>query len=181
MGIEEPSELIDPLQLVALAVGAQAPVTIGQYHGRLDQALQALPASAWTPNRNQIDDSQFFPGEILAVNNAADAHRAIDQIVSEGEGTPVTPDGKGSPLTSSKTSRTTTASGRSSGTSCSSRTATRSASPGTGRSGWTGAAVYPAIPDPESHDFSADPPAAQQAQAACDQATPRWSMRCGEP
>jgi predicted component of type VI protein secretion system len=46
-----------------------------------------LPANAWTPNRNQIVDDQFFPGQLFAVNSYADAHNAIAQIVSEGEGT----------------------------------------------------------------------------------------------
>jgi hypothetical protein len=36
---------------------------------------------------------------------------------------------------------------------------------------WNG--VYPAIADPESHDFSKDPPAAQAAQDQCDEAFTR--------
>ena len=42
--------------------------------------------SAWSRGRNQITDDQFFAGQLFAVNNYADAHRAIDEIVSEGEG-----------------------------------------------------------------------------------------------
>jgi len=96
MAIEEPSKPIDPPQLRAVA--GDKTVTIGEYYHLLDLALQQLPGSAWTANRNQIDDNQFFPGQIFAVNTYDDAHRAIMQIVSEGEGTPVTPGGEGSPL-----------------------------------------------------------------------------------
>ncbi|HEX2255961.1 MAG TPA: ferritin-like protein [Afifellaceae bacterium] len=168
MAIEEPSEPIDPPQLAALA--AEATVTIGEYYHRLDQALQALPASAWTANRNQIDDKQFFPGQIFAVNNYEDAHRAISQIVSEGEGTPVTPDGQGSPLDFRddlahyyrfwEIERNQLL--------VKDRNPVGYAWDGPLGVDWD--AVYPAIPDPESHDFSNDPPAAQHAQAACNQA-----------
>jgi len=168
MAIEEPSKPIDPPQLAALA--AQPTVTIGEYYHRLDLALKALPASAWTANRNQISDTQFFPGQIFAVNNYDDAHRAISQIVSEGEGTPVTPDGKGSPLDFEnelahyyrfwELERN--------------QVLVKDSNPvgyaWDGPLGVDWSAVYPAIPNPETHDFSRDPPAAQQAQLACNAA-----------
>ena len=168
MAIEEPSKPIDPPQLQAVA--AERAVTIGEYYHLLDLALHNLPSSAWTPNRDQIDDNQFFPGQIFAVNNYADAHRAITQIVSEGEGTPVTPGADGSPLDFQnelahyyrfwELERN--------------QVLIKANNPvGYAWDGVLGVdwnSVYPAIPDPETHDFSKDPPAAQQAQAACNQA-----------
>ena len=61
-------------------------MTIGQFYGYLDSYLKTLPPSQWTKGRNQIDDRQFLPGEVLAVNGYDDAHNAIVRIVSEGEG-----------------------------------------------------------------------------------------------
>ncbi|PNB01698.1 hypothetical protein C1X98_31265, partial [Pseudomonas sp. FW306-2-11BA] len=81
MAIEAPLEPIDPRILRATPGDKQ--VTIGEYYERLKAALAALPDSAWTPDRNQIDDAQFFQGQIFAVNTCADACDAIDQIVSE--------------------------------------------------------------------------------------------------
>ncbi|WP_448662528.1 ferritin-like domain-containing protein [Sphingomonas sp. CJ20] len=95
MAIEKP---LDPVQPRLLKSGAKSTVTIGEYYERLKVALRKLPASAWKPNRNQVNDGQFFQGQVFAVNNCDDACRAIDEIVSEGEGTPVTPENKGSPL-----------------------------------------------------------------------------------
>lgn len=167
MAIEEPSEPIDPPQRkLAAAPG----VTIGEYYERLDAALAALPASAWIAKRNQITDAQFFQGELFAVNDYADAHRAIGNIVSEGEGTPVSPDNPGSPLDfehylahyyrfwevfrNQVLEKDSNPVGYAWG----------------GPLGVDWQAVYPAIPDPETHDFSQDPPAAQQAQAECNAA-----------
>lgn len=166
--IEEPSKPIDPPQLAALA--AAPSITIGEYYHLLDLALSELPASTWIANHNQIDDSQFFPGQIYAINNYDDAHRAIHEIVSEGEGTPVTPDGQGSPLDFEdelahyyrfwEIERN--------------QVLVKDSNPvgyaWNGSLGVDWSSVYPAIPDPEAHDFSADPPAAQAAQAACNQA-----------
>lgn len=168
MAIEEPS---DPVQPLAKGMLETTPtITIGEYYARLDAALKALPASAWTPNRNQLDDAQFFQGQIFAVNNYDDAHRAITNIVSEGEGTPVTPGNSGSPLDfendlahyyrfweierNQLLEKADNPVGYAWG----------------GPLGVDWSAVYPAIPDPENHDFSNDPPAAQAAQSACNTA-----------
>ena len=167
MAIEEPSEPIDPPQMLLAAAPG---VTIGEYYARLDAALAALPASAWAPHRNQIDDAQFFQGQVFAVNNYADAHRAIENIVSEGEGTPVSPNNPGSPLDFEhylahyyrfwEIDRD--------------QVLVKDPNPvGYAWGGPLGVdwqAVYPAIPDPETHDFSNDPIAAQQAQQACNAA-----------
>jgi len=168
MAIEEPSKPIDPPALKALR--GEPTVTIGEYYHLLDQALAALPASAWTAHRRQVDDAQFFQGQIFPVNDYADAHRAISQIVSEGEGTPVSADGQGSPLDFQnelahyyrfwEIERN--------------QVLVKDSNP-VGYA-WGGAlgvdwgAVYPAIADPETHDFSHDSEAAQQAQAECNRA-----------
>lgn len=89
MAIEEPENPPDyPIKTMAL-LKEEAPkaVTIGQFYEALDKFLETLPANAWTPNRNQIVDDQFFPGQLFAIHGYADAHKAITQIVSEGEGT----------------------------------------------------------------------------------------------
>lgn len=166
MAIEQPAEPIVPMR----ALAADGSITIGEYYQRLDAELAKLPASAWTANRNQVSDAQFFQGQLFAVNDYADAHRAISDIVSEGEGTPVSPDNPGSPLDFQeelahyyrfweiqKNQVLTKADGG---------TGYRWGAP----LGVDWAAVYPAIADPQSHDFSHDPPAAQQAQAACNAA-----------
>jgi hypothetical protein len=89
MAIEEPENPPDyPVKTKALLAGAgPRAVTIGQFYEALDKFLATLPATDWTPNRNQIVDDQFFPGQLFAVNGYEDAHKAITQIVSEGEGT----------------------------------------------------------------------------------------------
>ena len=164
MEIERPSEPIQP----ALALAVEGPITIGQFYERLDQELAKLPVSAWTANRNQFSDAQFFQGQLFAVNDYADAHRAIDNIVSEGEGTSVSPDNPGSPLDFQdelahyyrfweiEKNQVLTKAEVGSGY--------RWGAP----LGVDWSAAYPAIADPESHDFSRDSPAAQQAQDACN-------------
>ncbi len=89
MAIEEPENPPDyPIKTMAL-LEEEAPkaVTIGQFYEALDKFLETLPANVWNPNRNQIVDDQFFPGQLFAVHSYEDAHTAITQIVSEGEGT----------------------------------------------------------------------------------------------
>ena len=92
MSIEEPEDgAIDfPHELVTAAADPDF-MTIGQFYGQLDNFLKTLPPSKWSPGHNQIDDSQFFPGELFAVNGYADAHNAIQRIVSEGEGSKDSP------------------------------------------------------------------------------------------
>ncbi len=167
MAIEEPSEAIDP-PVLAIAATAEPNVTIGEYYERLDQALQALPASAWTANRNQVDDAQFFPGEIFAVNTYEDAHKAIDQIVSEGEGTPVSPNSPGSPLDF----REDLAHYYRFWEIARNQVLVKDDNPVGFAWGaplgvdWDN--VYPAIPDPQLYDFSNESQAVQVAQMACN-------------
>jgi hypothetical protein len=87
MSIEEPQDPPDFPVHKALAGAAPTAITIGQFYRELDDFLKTLPATAWTSGRNQMSDDQFFVGQIFPINNYADAHRAITEIVSEGEGT----------------------------------------------------------------------------------------------
>jgi hypothetical protein len=89
MAIEEPENPPDyPIKTMALLKeAAPKAVTIGQFYEALDKFLETLPANAWTANRNQIVDNQFFTGQLFAIHGYEDAHKAITQIVSEGEGT----------------------------------------------------------------------------------------------
>lgn len=166
MNIETPIDPIDPPQLELMAVSGTKPVTIGQFYMLLDGVLSELPASAWTANRNQVWDNQYFQGQIFAVNNYTDANNAIQDIISEGEGSPQA----GSPLDFQNElahfyrfeeiymNQLLVKADNSVGYAWGAPLGVD----------WN--AVYPAINDPENHDFSGDPPAAQAAQAACNTA-----------
>ena len=179
--IEEPEGRVEPIEKMAFAVEDDAPVTIGQYYALLDAELAKLADDAWQPGRNQIDDAQFFQGQIYAVNNYADAKRAIHDIVSEGEGTPVTPPdpekdqpaNPGSPLDFEnqlahyyrfweiEKDRVLE---KNPGGSPEEQWAWG------GPLGVDWEAVYPAIHNPQCRDFKNDPPEAQAAQAECNAA-----------
>ena len=166
MNIEEPEKVPDfPILQASLAAGPQA-MTIGQFYTMLDAYLATLPPAAWHVDRNQITDSQFFAGQIFAVNSYADANLAITQIISEGEGAPDNP----------LDFQNDIAHFYRFGEVFYDRVLTKA--PGT-ETGYTWGpeplgvdwdAVYAAISDPGEHDFSHDPPEAQAAQAACDAA-----------
>jgi hypothetical protein len=168
MSIEEPEDgPIDfPHELLVAAVAPQF-MTIGQMYNQLDEFLAALPPSQWHQGRNQIDDRQFFAGQIFAVNGYADAHQAILDIVSEGEGSKTSPlDFQGDVAHYYRFAEV-----------FNDQILTKANNPkgfawtGTLGVDWKG--VYPAIADPEAHDFSKDPPAAQAAQDQCDEAYTR--------
>jgi hypothetical protein len=166
MNIEQPEEIPDfPIVEAMLAPAPPEAVTIGQFYAALDQYLSTLPDSAWKKNRNQIDDSQFFAGQLFPINSYADAHLAISDIVSEGEGTP------DSPLDFQKE----VAHFYRFGECYHNLVLTKANNPlgyqwGPQALGIDWTAVYPAIPDPCTHDFSKDPADAQAAQAACNAA-----------
>ena len=163
MSIEEPEDPIDFPKLAGFTATAPTAVTIGQFYRQLDAFLATLPATDWVAGRNQIDDRQFFQGQVFAINNYADAHRAIDIIVSEGEGTPKTPLDFESELAhyyrfeeiyrDSVLTKADNPTGFAWG----------------GPLGVDWNAVYPAITDPGEHDFSKESCAVQAAQAACDE------------
>jgi len=171
MAIEQPEDPPDfpVVRTLALVDPTVKAVTIGEFYEGLDQFLSILPQSDWTAGRNQVDGNQFFAGQIFPINNYADAHRAIHEIVTEGEGS----------------SQGTTASPLDFqdevahyyrfGEVFHDRVLTKAATPvgyqwGPVRLGVDWAGVYPAISNPGLHNFSKDPPAAQAAQNACNQA-----------
>lgn len=167
MAIEQPVDIPDfpVVEEGMLAAAPPATGTIGQFYARLDAYLATLPADAWCPNRNQITDDQFFPGQLFAVNCYADAHRVIEEIVSEGEGA------KDDPLDFQEE----LAHYYRFGEIFHNKVLTRIPQPpgwqwGPEPLGVDWSQVYPAIPDPCTHDFSNDPPAAQAAQLACNTA-----------
>ena len=169
MKIEQP---VDPphlpiVEMLELAPAKKKPVTIGQFYNALDTFLGTLPDSAWIPNRNQLDDSQFFTGQIFAINSYKDAQRAIHEIVSEGEGT--TKGTKPDPLDF----QGEVAHYYRFGEIFYDKVLTKADNPlgyqwGPVKLGvdWNGA--YPAIADPATHDFSKEPSDAQAAQNACN-------------
>lgn len=162
MAIEEPEE-VPPFEVVNLLMAPGGAMTIGQYYALVDAFLATLPASAWVPDNNQITDDQFFAGQLFAVNGYTDAHLAIQQIVSEGEGA------KDDPLDF----QNELAHYYRFGEVFYDKVLTRIPQDPGYQWGpeplgvdWT--AAYPAIPDPGCHDFSKDSDAAQSAQAACN-------------
>ena len=166
MKIEQPENPPDFPVRTLFAVEAQPQaVTIGQFYAALDELVKGLPAGDWQQNRNQIVGDQFFAGQVFAINGYADAHNAIQQIVSEGEGAKDDPlDFQHEPAHYYRF-----------GEIYHDKVLTKDTNPlgyawGPQPLGVDWSAVYPAISDPGSHDFSHDPPAAQHAQEGCDAA-----------
>ena len=166
MSIEQPETKPNlPVVDLALAEAAPAAVTIGQFYDALDAFLATLNPRAWKTNRNQIDDSQFFSGQLFAVNGYADAHRAISIIVSEGEGTGDNPLDFADEVAHYYRF----------GEIFNNKVLTKIPEDpgyqwGPEPLGVDWSQVFPAITDPQKHDFSGDPPAARAAQAACNRA-----------
>lgn len=139
-------------------------VTIGEYYEYLKEQLSALPDDAWHDNRNQITDSQYMQGLIFSISSYEKAAKAIDIIVSEGEGAPEI----GSPLDYQNVlshyyrfqeiykNRVWTKADNEVGYVWGDPLGVD----------WSG--VYDAISDPETHDFSTESAEAQTAQQACN-------------
>jgi hypothetical protein len=167
MSIEEPED--GPIDIPHEMLAAAPPtfMTIGQFYNHLDNFLKTLPDSKWAAGRNQVDARQFLQGEIFPVNNYADAHNAIQRIISEGEGNKKTPlDFEGEVSHYYRFAEVFY-----------DQVLTKADNPvgyvWKGKLGvdWNG--VYPAITDPGSHDFGNDLPAARAAQVRCDEAYTR--------
>jgi len=167
MAIEEPEAPLD-FPVAAALEAAPPPLTIGQFYAELDAFLAQLdPNEDWQANNNQIDDAQFFAGQLFPVNSYQDAHRAISVIVSEGEGAKDTPLDFANEVSHyyrfEEIARNLVL------------TKAENAQGyvwGPASLGVDWAAVYPAIRNPGEHDFSGDPPAAA-AQDACNLAFTR--------
>jgi hypothetical protein len=164
MKIEEP-EHVPPFLVAALAITPEAPVTIGQFYRALDAFLATLPASDWQANRNQIRDDQFFAGQLYPVNSYVDAHKAISQIVSEGEGANDDPLDFQHELAHYFRF----------GEIFNEKALTKIDHPpgyqwGPTRFPIDYSSVFPAISDPALHDFSQETFEARAAQTACDKA-----------
>lgn len=170
MKIEEPANPPDfPIKAAVAAAEAQRAVTIGEFYGELDRYLATLPPGAWQTGRNQITDDQFFPGQIFAVNNYADATKAISQIVSEGEGT-----SEGTQYNPLDFQHQLAHYFRF-GEVFYNKVLTKAATPegyqwGPDKLGVNWDGKYPAINDPAQFDFSKEPVAARAAQTACNAA-----------
>jgi hypothetical protein len=171
MKIEQPEEKPNFPVVERVSLTGAAPeqaVTIGQFYEALDAFLATLDPNDWQSGNDQIDDDQFFPGQLFAVNAYPDAHRAISIIVSEGEGA------KDYPFDFSEE----LAHYYRFGEVYYDKVLTKAAGDPGYQWGpeplgvaWTD--VYPCIPDPGTHDFSKEPAAAQAAQAACNGAYSR--------
>ena len=164
MKIEEPDHPIDPPQqdlLLAKSIVSETG-TIADYYRHLERVLSELPASAWQANRNQIDDSQFFQGQLFKVNSFADAQQAISDIISEGEGSSTSPLNFEGDL--SHYYRFEEIHRNQVLTKANNDVGYVWGAP----LGIDWSAAYPAITDPCSHDFSHEPPAAQTAQLQCN-------------
>ena len=166
MAIEQPEDPPEfPIKTTALRSAASGAVTIGQFYRALDAFLSELPPTAWSVGRNQIIDNQFLGGQLFAVNSYADAHLAISEIVSEGEGA------QNDPLDF----QDDLAHYYRFGEVFHNKVLTKANNPlgyawGPAPLGVDWSAAAPAITDPGSHDFSGEPPAAQAAQLACNTA-----------
>ena len=166
MEIEKPVDAPDypVVELAATADGKRA-MTIGQFYAAIDTFLATLDPSDWQHGNNQIDDSQFFPGQLFAVNNYQNAHRAITIIVSEGEGArnnPLDFEAElahyyrfGECFNNAVLTKVPGDPGYQYG-------------PASLGIDWNG--VFPCIEDPGTHDFSNEPAAARAAQDACNAA-----------
>ena len=169
MNIESPVHPLEPPVMdTFMLVDEEGPVSIGVFYKKLEEALKALPANEWIPDRNQFSDAQYFQGQLFAVNGCDDASRAINNIVSEGEGSPKTAT-EGSPLdfegdiahyyrfeelyrNKILTKDVTQATGYVWGADL----------------GVDWAGIYNALSDPQTHDFSREPKAAIAAQRDCN-------------
>jgi hypothetical protein len=164
---ENPPEFPIAARAFAAEAGPKA-VTIGQFYEALDAFLAKLPATDWQKDRRQIFDDQFFPGQLFAIHSYAEAHQAIQDIVSEGEGS--TDGTVANPLDF----QDEVAHYYRFSEIYYDKVLTKANNPQGYAWGeplgvdWTG--VYPAISDPGAHDFSQEPPAAQAAQKVCNDA-----------
>jgi len=165
MDIETPEDpVIAPQRKAMLSSNIDGTiVTIGEYYEYVKKQLEALPADAWYNNRN-LSDNQYMQGLIFPISSYEEAAKAIDIIVSEGEGAPEI----GSPLDYqyklSHYYRFQEIYKNQILTKADNEVGYEWGDP----LGVNWADVYNAISDPQIHDFSGEPAAAQAAQKACN-------------
>ncbi|HEX9946084.1 MAG TPA: ferritin-like protein [Allosphingosinicella sp.] len=166
MAIEQP---VNPILFAAEGAPADDQTeTIAQFYEKLDAFLSTLDPACWQKDRNQIDDSQYFTGQLYPINSYEDAHRAISQIISEGEGSTQSPLDFQNEVSHYYRFKEM----------FQNQVLTKSPNPpgyqwGPEAFGVDWNAVYPAIDNPTQHDFSQENPAARAAQAACNLAYSR--------
>jgi len=169
MLIEEPVEAISVNKAVPVE---DLSLTIGEYYTKILDALKLLDSAGqinWT-GANQIADEQFFAGQLFAITDIETASKAIENIVSEGEGTPQSPNNPGSPLDFQNELAHYYRFWE-----ISKNQVLELEDDGQGYNwgdtlGVDWQSVYPAISDPETHDFTNEPQAARDAQDACNRA-----------
>jgi hypothetical protein len=90
LDIEEPENPINYRALPLAASLAAAPVTIGQFYTAISDAIAVLGSGAFfNPARNQVGP-ELMAGSVVVVD-VASAHRAINTIIEQGEGTSISP------------------------------------------------------------------------------------------
>jgi hypothetical protein len=170
MNIEQPE---DPPKFPEKALSAEragpTAVSVGQFYDALDSFLKTLPPNTWQVSRNQLSDNQFFQGQLFPVNDYEDAHKAIHNIVSEGEGSrqgtkydPLDFQGEFAHFFLF-------------GEIFHDKLLTKVSEPpgyrwGPARLGVDWTATYPAITDPGGHDFCKESALAQAVQNSCNSA-----------
>ncbi|MGI9603409.1 MAG: ferritin-like domain-containing protein [Acidimicrobiales bacterium] len=159
------AKIEEPEHKIAIPLAAVEPEfqTIGQFYAAVKGSL---PDDGWNPV-NQIDSATAFAGELFPIPDKHAAEKAIDRIVSQGEGTEAGTDQ--SPLDfEAEVSHFYRFS------EIEKNKVLRKDSGPTGYRwgeslGIDFSSAVPAIDDPGTYDFSGDPPA-QAAQDRCDTA-----------
>ena len=89
MEIEEPEH---PIDIPDVAAALPTFGTIGQFYSALIAKIQALGNGIFVGDpARQVMSANWFPRRLFPITNAADAVRALTQVVEEGEGTPLAP------------------------------------------------------------------------------------------
>lgn len=93
MVIEEPENPIEfPVKEAALAIAPEYH-TIGEFYEAVSQLIADLGESIFTGDTKRQVTGWFGPDQLFAVTSVATAQKAIEIIVTQGEGTPTSPAG----------------------------------------------------------------------------------------
>lgn len=92
MKIEEPEIPLDiPVKATTFDAVAGAPITIGQFYGKIRAMLEGHPEVFTGDPGLQVTGVFSGPGEDISVTDLKSALLAIETIVEQGEGTPKSP------------------------------------------------------------------------------------------